>query len=70
MIGRVEETSASFEAQSARRLYPTGGEGGDILTYPATRMKRAILVLFRLDAKCVPLIGTAKSRWRAAPKTV
>jgi len=25
MIGRVEETSASFEARSAPRLYPTEG---------------------------------------------
>jgi len=27
MIGRVEETSASFEARSAPRLYPTRGSG-------------------------------------------
>jgi hypothetical protein len=27
MIGRVEETSASFEARSAPRLYPTEGLG-------------------------------------------
>src|SRR6516162_1482672 len=27
MIGRVEETSASFEARSAPRLYPTRGAG-------------------------------------------
>jgi hypothetical protein len=25
MIGRVEETSASFEARTAPRLYPTAG---------------------------------------------
>jgi hypothetical protein len=25
MIGRIEETSASFEARSAPRLYPTAG---------------------------------------------
>src|ERR1700731_3940013 len=29
MIGRVEETSASFEARSAPRLYPTRGSGGN-----------------------------------------
>src|SRR6516165_7858594 len=35
MIGGIEETSASFEARSAPRSYPTEGEGGNILTYSA-----------------------------------
>ena len=40
MIGRVEETSASFEARSAPRLYPTERLG---VKFPGpTRQKRRI----------------------------
>jgi hypothetical protein len=34
MIGRVEETSASFEARSAPRLYPTAGGAMKIASLP------------------------------------
>jgi hypothetical protein len=40
MIGRVEETSASFEARSAPRLYPTERLG---VKFPGpTRQKQAL----------------------------
>ena len=41
MIGRVEETSASFEARSAPRLYPTEGLG---VKFPVAADKAANLV--------------------------
>src|SRR3974390_3384185 len=34
MIGRVEETSASFEARSAPRLYPTAGGARQLASLP------------------------------------
>src|SRR3954471_7501188 len=34
MRGGIEETSASFEARSAPRSYPTGGESQQWLSYP------------------------------------
>jgi hypothetical protein len=40
MIGRVEETSASCEARSAPRLYPTAGGRGAILVPTATSSPR------------------------------
>ena len=37
MIGRVEETSASFEARSAPRLYPTAGGARQLASLPRRR---------------------------------
>jgi hypothetical protein len=45
MIGRVEETSASFEARSAPRLYPTAGGGRGATRVPtATRWRSVIKI--------------------------
>jgi hypothetical protein len=38
MIGRVEETSASFEARSAPRLYPTAGGARQLASLPRRRV--------------------------------
>ena len=37
MIGRVEETSASFEARSAPRFYPTAGGARQLASLPRRR---------------------------------
>ena len=45
MIGRVEETSASFEARSAPRLYPTAGGAMKIASLPLLRRRTLIALL-------------------------
>jgi hypothetical protein len=45
MIGRVEETSASFEARSAPRLYPTAGGARQLASLPRLKRRAFITLL-------------------------
>src|SRR6516165_8377392 len=81
MIGRVEETSASFEARSAPRLYPTEAERDRVAligrwhaTPPhvllALQQQPAVGLIFVADAHKIGLQGVAVRQLEAALQRV